>query len=58
MQQRSGESQNYWLRTHRIYQLIDQWYFSTREGIDFGPFANLEEANKAVQQYIDENKKD
>ena len=52
MQLRQGELASSWLRCNRFYQIQDFWYFSTREGVDYGPFDSHDEANNNLQQYI------
>jgi hypothetical protein len=52
MKTRNGENMNSWLRCNRFYNLKGQWFFSTREGIDFGPFATQDEAKTELQQFI------
>lgn len=52
MKQRQGEITNNWLRSNRFYNVKGQWFFSTREGIDFGPFESQIEAAKALQNFI------
>ena len=52
MHPREGETEKSWLRCNRFYILKDQWYFSTREGLDHGPFANKEEAQEKLGLYL------
>lgn len=35
---RAGEPQRKWYRAERFFQVDSVWFFSTREGIDVGPF--------------------
>ena len=37
----------------RFYRVDDQYYFSTREGEEVGPFESKEAATTALDQYID-----
>ena len=55
MKQRQGEVSNTWFRSNRFYNVKGQWFFSTREGIDFGPFDDQQEAANALQQYIQQH---
>jgi hypothetical protein len=42
-----------WLRCNRFYSIKGEWFFSTREGIDHGPFPSREEAMAELQKIID-----
>ena len=39
-------------RTDRFFTVSGRWYFTTREGEDFGPFENQDEANTRLVEYI------
>lgn len=52
MKKRQGENANAWFRSNRFYNVKGRWYFSTREGIDFGPFDNQQEALEAFKNYM------
>lgn len=39
-------------RVSRLFSIGTNWYFSTREGVDQGPFINRERAEYAVVKYI------
>ncbi|MCW8899833.1 MAG: DUF6316 family protein [Gammaproteobacteria bacterium] len=41
-------------RNNRFFTSGTDWYFSTREGIDQGPFPNRISAHDAIQKYIRE----
>ncbi len=41
---RKGEELKVQFRSSRVYQVDDAWYFSTREGINLGPYATREDA--------------
>jgi hypothetical protein len=43
-------------QTERFFRSEDMWYFTTREGIDFGPFTNRVDAEKALFRYLDTQK--
>jgi hypothetical protein len=40
-------------RSERFYLSNGQWYFATREGVDFGPFTIRADGEKALSRYID-----
>lgn len=52
IKKREGEELQSWLRSSRFYSLDGGWYFTTREGIDFGPFPDRNEARKELENYI------
>ena len=39
-------------RSDRVFSVGHEWYFSTREDIDFGPFRNKERAQDALQTFL------
>ena len=41
-------------RVDRLFAIGTRWYFSTREGIDQGPYQSKENANAAITNYIKE----
>lgn len=41
------------LREDRFFQLENNWYFTTREGVVMGPFDSREVAEQEVQTFID-----
>lgn len=41
-------------RSNRFFTSGNDWYFSTREGIDQGPFESRIIAHDAIQKYIRE----
>ena len=41
-------------RNNRFFKQASGWFFSTREGIDQGPFESRIEAHLAIQEYIRE----
>ena len=45
MANREGEVQQSWFRNNRFYSVKGKYFFSTREGVDHGPFDSLDEAN-------------
>lgn len=50
---RSGENGMTPSRHDRFFQVQDYWYYSTREGVDIGPFDNVEEASVGASEFID-----
>lgn len=40
-------------RNKRYFQKEDYWYYTTREGVDIGPFDTLNEAETGVSDFID-----
>ena len=49
---RDGESGPTPYRTGRYFCVDSRWYFSTREGLDHGPFKKKEMAIDACKMYI------
>jgi hypothetical protein len=43
-------------RSDRFFTSEGQWYFSTREGVDFGPFTVRSDGEKALMRYLDTQK--
>ena len=41
-------------RAHRLFSIGADWYFSTREGIDQGPYFTKVLAENAIERYIRE----
>ena len=39
-------------RTDRIFAVGHQWYFSTREEVDFGPYDKKERAQEALRTFL------
>ncbi|MBY6211739.1 DUF6316 family protein [Microbulbifer agarilyticus] len=53
MQYRSGEQGTpIPVRSDRFYKLGDDWYFNVRGGKAFGPFRCREEAEKALDEFL------
>ncbi len=58
MNKRNNENKSgAWFRDNRFYRLMDNWYFTTREGIDFGPFVSQNEAENQLLSYITHQQK-
>ena len=49
---RKGEAQKSWARSHRFYNVDTYTFFTTREGIDHGPFVSLSHAERALERYV------
>jgi hypothetical protein len=50
---RKGEDSHPPLRSSRIFSMESVWYFSTREGVDVGPFNSQYEANSNLKNFIE-----
>lgn len=40
-------------RSKRIFQRDNYWYYTTREGVDIGPFDSAPEAEAGVSDFVD-----
>ena len=40
-------------RSDRFFVVSGQWYFTTREGEDFGPYGCREDAEKKLRDYVE-----
>ncbi len=49
---RPGEKQQIRFRSDRMFVADNQWYFSTREGEEKGPFATREEAEAELVRFL------
>lgn len=50
---RNGENAAVPLRTDRFFAVNSSWFFTTREGVDIGPFATKEDAYNGLIDFID-----
>lgn len=50
---RQGEQEKSWYRSDRFFKVNGDWYFSTREKIDVGPFQTKEGADKGLTLFIE-----
>lgn len=50
---RTGEQGNVPQRTDRFFSNNDYWYYTTREGVDIGPFDSLQDAATGANEFID-----
>jgi len=49
--ERPGDNKNFF-KTDRTFLVNGQWYFSTREGNDLGPFESKQDAENEIALYI------
>lgn len=52
MEQRTGEAKSVHGRAGRFYSIAEQWYFSSREDLQVGPFASRNAAEDALQNFL------
>ncbi len=52
MSVRSGELTKNWFRSERFTLVNDQWFFTTREMTEEGPFSSKNEAEMELLLYI------
>ena len=50
---RTGEQLDVPTRCSRYFEKAGYWYYTTREGVDIGPFDTLHEAERGVSDFID-----
>lgn len=53
MNTRQGESDKTWFRGDRFFHVGEQWYFSTREGFEIGPYNSQDEAHAGLEIYVE-----
>lgn len=52
---RNGESsKDVKFRVSRLFSVETRWYFSTREGVDKGPFNSRKQAENEINKFIRE----
>jgi|GEM_PF-6679860 len=51
---RQGENEGFRSRTARLHNVGDAWYFTTRGGVEHGPFRSRETAEEALREYVRE----
>lgn len=49
---RHGEAPQQWYRSNRFFKVEDMWFFSTREGVDVGPYRTENEARKNERRLV------
>ncbi|MBC6904169.1 hypothetical protein DWB84_01615 [Saccharophagus sp. K07] len=52
MNYRKGEKEKTWFRTDRFFTIGAEWYATTREGRNLGPFKTRYLAEQGLIQYI------
>ncbi len=52
MKVRDGEFEKSWFRASRFFNVGDDFYFTTREGPNIGPFKNHPAAERGLSLYI------
>jgi len=50
---RAGEKEKFWYRSDRLIKIDDQWYFTTRESRDVGPYSTREYAENGLAIFIE-----
>ena len=50
---RTGEHGKVPERNDRFFLRDEYWYYTTREGVDIGPFDTLEDASTGASEFID-----
>ncbi len=48
----NDESEKTWYRSERFFLVNGEWYFSTRENIDIGPFNTIDQARLGLERFI------
>jgi hypothetical protein len=49
---RAGETRPMPFRSSRFFCVGDKWYFTTREGLDSGPFASRQRAEIGLRRFL------
>lgn len=50
--ERDKEAEKTYYRTDRIFRADDQWYFTTREGFNIGPYQNRDSCSNGLNRFI------
>lgn len=50
---RAGEEEKFWYRSDRFIKIDNQWYFTTRENREVGPFESKEAAEHGLSIFIE-----
>lgn len=50
---RTGEQGKVPERSDRFFSKDEYWYYTTREGVEIGPFDSLEDASNGANEFID-----
>ena len=56
MQRLTDDKESKKFQTERFFRSEGNWFFTTREGIDFGPYTIRADADKALYRYLDTQK--
>ena len=49
---RKGERHRPWFRSSRFFKMDQAWFFSTREGIDVGPYDSMKHARRDERRLV------
>ena len=55
MAHRTGETGLLPFRTRRVFNVGAEWFFAIREGKDYGPFENQQQAEYELKQFLGSN---
>jgi len=58
LETREDEESKLWYRSRRFFTINNEWYFSTRENRDIGPYESEEHARKGMLLFVDSLKQD
>jgi hypothetical protein len=50
---REGEANKFWFRSDRFFSVENQWFFTTREQRDVGPYSSRTDADHGLSLFID-----
>jgi hypothetical protein len=50
---RKGEAEKHWFRSDRFFKVGNDWFFTTRENRDVGPYTTQPEASQGLQLFIE-----
>ena len=53
MSNRNGEDGLHPIRNQRFFQMEHYWYYTTREGVNIGPFDSCAQAQQGVAEFIE-----
>ena len=52
MQRSTDDTLKHYFRAERVFLSNERYYFSTREGVEQGPYANANDTEKALGHYV------
>mgnify|MGYP007065671021 CR=1 FL=1 len=55
MAHRTGETGLLPFRTHRVFNVGAEWFFAVRDGKDYGPFENQQQAENELKLFLNSN---